>query len=1084
MAEPSPNQPGDSVADQSPAAEPVVAHVKRSWLRWVVPVLSLGVTVAAGLLLYNSLRSETWSYFTDEQGLRVEVDEGRHREVLWDDPKQSTFGPSDANDEDAGDGDAGDAEGVAERIGEGRVEAAFSPDGTAMVLTHREAPNQAEDEDAEDEKPNADLYLSTWDGRTWSKPQPLTQLNSPADERGAAFSNDGKRLFFSSNREGGAGGYDLYVSDATDTGWGAAAPLSGSINTAANETGPAPAADGSALYFTSDRDAGKSAQDIYFARLIAPVEGDESKTQDATETEAEAETEAETETETRESTAPAYAAAQPAGPLNSSADDVEAVTSERGGYVFLASDRAGEPGLQLYLSRVVDGQAHRPERIDVYIDRANVTDPAVRMDGFDLLFSTDADLAAGEQANASGEQAFGLYRSTTREVIGYFDLSRWEAFKTLLDRVMWWLLLALAALVGIIYLLEKWRDITSLYHKCLAGSVIAHLLVLFLMMSWLISQQIDAGGEPQSPEVALSIDALAQEELAMESEQELAQVAATTRMVVTKAVTEFREVEFDATDVVVDPVAIVRQTSPQSLVSSPLPSAANESDAFEPLPVQDQALPPSTDLSPTLLPDLEVAELEVKIETDAPPVDLTEDDFKPDPESLQKVQTTRLELEKIESASIDVRSDSESVPTAAQSPATTSTGGETVNPSAGLETDQPPPKLDGIDAQAALAANLPGLDPLDAVTAAEKLETPDHELDPKALTRMVRKNTGKPSIEVIEQLGGSEGTERAIAMGLDWLTRHQEPDGHWDMSKHGSTSEYNTAGAGLALLCYYGWGIKHGEYGDDTKHPQHREAVAKALDWLIKQQKPDGDLRNSNHQHAMYCHGIASIALCEAYALTADPELKDPATRAIQFILDAQHDAGGWRYKPGQAGDLSVTGWQLMALHSASMAGIDVPDDAFNKARDFLDACSGGKQGGRYGYTGPSGGGPAMTPTGMFLRQLDLAPPTEPRMLESAQYMQANMLKPGKRRFYYEYYATLALYQHQGPVWQEWNQALKKTYLASQTSAGEHKGSWDPELDANFAKRGGRVTTTGLAVLSLEVYYRLLPLYGYDREAQ
>lgn len=1011
---------------------------RRSWRRWLVPVLALVMTATAGVLLYNKLQSDTWSYFTDEQGLRVEVDEDQHRMILWDDPKQSTF-ESDS-DEDA------QAPGF-DRIGEGRVAAAFSPDGTTMVLAHRVSRGEGIE-------PDSDLFVSSWDGRTWSRPRPLTALNTPANERGAAFSPDSKHLYFSSDREGGAGGYDLYVASATDTGWSEPQPLGIAVNTTSDETGPAPAVDGSGLFFTSDRDAGTRSNDIYLAK----------------------------QADTLDTLSLTFATAEPVGGLNSTQDDIEAAISDRGGYVFLASDRDrdDQSGMQLYLSRVVDGQARQPERVDVYINDAEVTDPAVRMDGFDLLFSTNADLAAG-QVDA-GETDFGLYRSTTREVIGYFDLSRWEAFKTLLNGIMWWLLLAVAALIGMIYLLEKWQDITSLFHKCLAGSIMVHLLVLFLMMFWMIAQQLDAGGEQRSPEVALTLDALAQEELAMESEQELAQVADTTRMVVSKVAAEFREFEFDATDVVVDPTAIVRETAPQSLISDPTPSKANESDTFDPLPLQNQALPAAAALSPTLLPDLEVAELEVKVETDAPPVDLTEDDFKLDLQAIQKVETTKLELERIESPSIDVQSDAQSVASDALAATTADTGGQTVTPSAGFESNQPLPDLTGQDASAGLSANLPGADALDAFAKAPKLETPDHEFDPRAITRKIRKNTGKPSIDVIEELGGSEGTERAIALGLDWLTKSQEPDGRWDMSKHGSITDYDTAGAGLALLCYYGWGIKHGEYGDTSKNSQHHEAVDKALAWLIKQQLPDGDLRGSKHQHAMYCHGIAAIALCEAYALTEDPKLKEPATLAIQFIIEAQHDAGGWRYQPGQPGDLSVTGWQLMALHSASMSGIEVPDDAFAKANRFLDSVAHGKQGGRYGYTGPSGGGPAMTPTGMFLRQLDLEPPTTARMDESAQYMKANMLKPGKRQFYYEYYATLALYQHQGPVWKQWNESMKENYLAAQTANGEHSGSWAPGLDSNFAKRGGRVTTTAFAILSLEVYYRLLPMYGFERE--
>ena len=230
----------------------------------------------------------------------------------------------------------------------------------------------------------------------------------------------------------------------------------------------------------------------------------------------------------------------------------------------------------------------------------------------------------------------------------------------------------------------------------------------------------------------------------------------------------------------------------------------------------------------------------------------------------------------------------------------------------------------------------------------------------------------------------------------------------------------------------------------------------------------------------MYCHGIAAIALCEAYGLTKDPKLKEPAERAIEFIVNAQHKAGGWRYNPGQSGDLSVTGWQYMALHSARMADIKVDESVFEKTRQFIDSVSGGKHGGLYGYTGPEKNRPAMIATGMFLRQLDLVPPTQPRMQESAEFLKTRMVKAGKIDFYYDYYATLSLYQHQGPIWREWNENLKETYVTAQKAAGSDRGSWDPM--GRHLKPGGRVVSTALAVLSLEVYYRLLPMYGFARQ--
>ena len=199
---------------------------------------------------------------------------------------------------------------------------------------------------------------------------------------------------------------------------------------------------------------------------------------------------------------PVCAKAEPVNKLNSNADDIKAALTGRGDHLFLASDRdqGDQSGFNLYISRVIDGRVRTPQKVDVYIKRGNATDPAVRMEGFDLLFSADGDLAAGQPAGqqekpdadaaanaVAAEPGYRLYRSTTREVIGYTDLARWELFKELINKILWWVLLAVAALIALIYLLEKWRDITNLFHKCLAGSVMAHLLMLMLMMSWLIS---------------------------------------------------------------------------------------------------------------------------------------------------------------------------------------------------------------------------------------------------------------------------------------------------------------------------------------------------------------------------------------------------------------------------------------------------------------------------------------------------------------------------------------------------------------------------------------------------------------------
>ena len=102
----------------------------------------------------------------------------------------------------------------------------------------------------------------------------------------------------------------------------------------------------------------------------------------------------------------------------------------------------------------------------------------------------------------------------------------------------------------------------------------------------------------------------------------------------------------------------------------------------------------------------------------------------------------------------------------------------------------------------------------------------------------------------------------------------------------------------------------------------------KGLDYLVLSQKPDGDLRGQSRAVGMYCHAMASLALCEAYALTADDRLRVPVERAVAFLVKARSPGGGWRYAPGEPlGDTSILGWAVLVLKSAKMPGIAVPKD-------------------------------------------------------------------------------------------------------------------------------------------------------------
>lgn len=332
-------------------------------------------------------------------------------------------------------------------------------------------------------------------------------------------------------------------------------------------------------------------------------------------------------------------------------------------------------------------------------------------------------------------------------------------------------------------------------------------------------------------------------------------------------------------------------------------------------------------------------------------------------------------------------------------------------------------------------------------------------------------------VALVKAGGGTPQSEQAVELGLKWLAKHQKTDGSWSF-QHGDDDpgslQCPPAATGLALLCFLGAGHTH-------KQGNYMTQVDAGLKYLVGAMqvgREGGDLRWSgggSAVHSMYTQGICTIVLCEAYALTKDRTLLHPAQLAADFIVHAQHrPGGGWRYGINTPGDTSVVGWQIMALKSARSAKLTVPARVFNRASYFLDHTQ-SNGGATYGYMGPGNGG-GTTAVGLLSRIYLGWNQNHKGLKKGVQFLSQS--GPDKDRMYYSYYATQVLHHWGGELWEKWNNVMREQLVTSQIQTGDAAGSWNRDHDHSEA--GGRLYTTCMCIMTLEVYYRYLPLYQWE----
>ncbi len=339
--------------------------------------------------------------------------------------------------------------------------------------------------------------------------------------------------------------------------------------------------------------------------------------------------------------------------------------------------------------------------------------------------------------------------------------------------------------------------------------------------------------------------------------------------------------------------------------------------------------------------------------------------------------------------------------------------------------------------------------------------------------------------DIAQSHGGTAETEAAVKAALKWLADNQSADGRWDPRVHGAGKETNVLGrdrqnagskadsavTGLALLAFLAAGHTHldGPY---------REDVRRGLEYLIRIQAADGNLAGQAASFEfMYSHAMATFALSEAYGMTHDARLREPVSRAIGYTVRAQDSSGGgWRYRPGDAGDTSQLGWQLMALKSAELAGIPIPDSTRQGIIRYLQSVASGDYGGRASYRPGEQTTRSMTAEALVCWQFLGLPRQNPACNEAGDFLLGELPGDGMSNLYYWYYGTLGMYQLRGIHWQRWNEAMRSAVVGRQVHEGPQAGSWG--TNDLWGGHGGRVYTTALATLTLEVYYRFLPLYA------
>ena len=403
--------------------------------------------------------------------------------------------------------------------------------------------------------------------------------------------------------------------------------------------------------------------------------------------------------------------------------------------------------------------------------------------------------------------------------------------------------------------------------------------------------------------------------------------------------------------------------------------------------------------------------------------------------------------------------------------------------------------------------------------------------------------SGSARGETARARGGSPASEAAIERGLLWLARHQAANGAWSFEHphcidpfgrpsqqclcrtKGYIDGHTKASTSIALLPFLGAGNTHldGPY----KEVVYRglEQLKTILDIELKELHPDNPDFVSTFSGDLYGYGITALVMAEAFGMTGDPDLERYVNALTVFLARHQHPLGGWRYELGQPGDITVTGWQVVALKSSQLAGAAVHSDIFRQADKFLDSLTppaplsrrgraqvvANKIGGlnrdptRYHYLASFANSTTREPgectsaVGLLCRLYTGWNSNDPRLLQGVNQLLQSNTHPALL-LYRNFYLAQILLHIDHPAWEQWNRRNRDYLVQMQVTETTRMNQRNPAFGSPPCEIGswyltnpngttknmirdrhlapaGRLAHTALAILTLEVYYRLLPIY-------